>query len=185
MDAGPVGRLELAHRSARVKARAPADLIGKEVAKPGDRRLIEQRRLDRPAPAAQRATEIFLPDAERVGAEPGKHVADVAWTLRQGDPLKLAHVAEPQFAAEYREHHPVVPVPFFAGFSPVQLSGHPEVHEHRRAVCPGDQPLAVPLRIAEPVAGHRLFKTRRADTAEHAGVGYLSMFHPASGAVLS
>jgi hypothetical protein len=67
----------------------------------------------------------------------------------------------------------------------VQLPGHAEVHEQRRAVCPGDQPLTVPLRIAEPAAAQRPFKLPGADITEHPGIGHLDTLHPAPGAMLS
>jgi hypothetical protein len=111
-------------------------------------------------------------------------LADVARPLRQHDALQLAHVAEPDFPGVHREHHPVVPVPFFAGLSPVQLSGHAEMHEQRRAACPGDQPVATPFRIAEPVAAQRRLEMRGTDAAKHPGVSYFDMLHPASRAVL-
>lgn len=131
------------------------------------------------------ASEIRPSHAERVRAKPGEHMADTGWPLRERDALQLAHVTEPELAAAHREHHPVVPVPLLAGFGPVQPSGHAEMHEQRRAVCPGDQPLTVPFRVAEPAAAQRPLKMPGVHITEHSGIGHLDMLHPAAGAMLN
>jgi hypothetical protein len=115
-------------RPQRAQTGLPADLVGEQVAEPGDHRLVHQHRLEPAPPALQHLPEPPQVDAERIGPLSAHHAGGIVLVRHQPHAAQLAQVGVPQLAPVERHHQPLPALLTGAGVGVVRMAGHAAVH---------------------------------------------------------
>ena len=159
MQGGRLGGAQPPCRAQRGEAAAEEDLVGVDVAHPGEAALVQQQRLERPGRAPADRLQPGQRQLERVHAQ-----ALAAGELRRlplGHPLQapeLAHVPVDQPAGAARQEQLQVHVPVRRPGRRVrgagELAGHAQVdHDHPLPVEAQEEVLPVPADPLHPLAG--------------------------------
>lgn len=111
---------ELRDRPARVNAGSRQDLVRHQVADPGERPLVHQRRLHTAPSRAEQAVERLDVDGGRVGAEGAGHARPLPGVAGKPDAAKPPNVVAAKLAPLAQEDNTIVPMASLA--SPDQAS---------------------------------------------------------------
>ena len=167
------GQSECVTRTCRPEPRPVTDLIGVDVADPGDEGLVEQKRLQRAMSLPEPSPELAEVEAvaQRIGPEP----RELRYLPVDISGIEHHHLAE---GSGIDEEHPATVVDkrvdmgvggrLIGSVDQQHLSAHPEVDHDRPAGVEGEREvLAAAVDIHHPGSGHPLDQRRPRGSSHH------------------